>query len=88
MVPDIGEIFCDSQSAIQLSKNSVYHGKSKHIDIDIRHFSKEASENGDIEIKYLESERMSVDLLTKALPKARHEKCVKMINLECDSNPA
>jgi len=82
LVEGATEIFCDSQSAIQLNKNNVYHSRSKHIDIRY-HFSKEASENGDIEIKYLESERILVDLLTKA----RHEKCVKMINLECDFNP-
>jgi len=78
-------VFCDSQSAIQLSKNNVYHGRSKHIDIRY-HFSKEASENGDIEIKYLESEHMLADILTKSLPKNRHENCVKMLNLGVKSH--
>jgi len=68
----------DSQNVIQLS--NVYHGKNKHVDIRY-HFSKEASEN-DIEIRYLKSERILTDILIKALPRVKHEKCIKMINLK------
>lgn len=46
LVKSATEIFCDRQSAIQLSKNNVYHGRNNHIDIRY-HFSKEASKNGD-----------------------------------------
>jgi len=74
-------VFCDNQSAIQLSKNNVHHGRSKHIAIRY-HFSKEASENGEIQINYLESENMLADILTKALPKVKYEKCVKMLSLQ------
>jgi len=85
LVKDATKAFCDSQSVIQLSKNNVYHGRSKHIDIRY-HFSKEASKNGDIKIKYLKSEHMLADMLTKALPKARHEKCVPMLGLDFKIN--
>ncbi|XP_035223961.1 secreted RxLR effector protein 161-like [Stegodyphus dumicola] len=34
-------LYCDNNSAINLSKNSVYHGRSKHIDIQT-HFVREA----------------------------------------------
>jgi len=52
---------------------------SKHIDIRY-YFSKEASENGDIVIKYLESYHI--------LARIKHQKLnMKMINLkhECDN---
>ena len=29
------DVYCDSQSAINLAKNSTYHSKSKYIDVDI-----------------------------------------------------
>lgn len=73
-------VYCDSQSAIQLSKNSVQHGRSKHIDIRY-HFSREASENGDVKIEYLRSDQMLADVMTKALAKCKHTKCVELLNL-------
>jgi len=57
LVEGAATVFCDSQNAIQLSKNNVYHGRSKHIDIKY-FFWREASESGDIEVKYLESENI------------------------------
>lgn len=72
--------FCDNQSAIQLNRNCVYHGRSKHIDIRY-HFSREASENGEIKIEYVRTDLMLADIMTKALSSVKHAKCVKMLNL-------
>ena len=33
-------IFCDSQSAIQLAKNQVYHTRKKHIDVRYHFYEK------------------------------------------------
>jgi len=49
-------IFCDNQSAIQLSKNAVLHKRSKHIDISF-YFVREL-EGKKIEI-YLRTDQMS-----------------------------
>lgn len=65
LVSDATTVYCDNQSAIQLSKNCVFHGKSKHIAIRY-HFSREVSDNGEIKIVYLNSEQMKADVLTKA----------------------
>lgn len=73
-------IYCDNQSAINLSKNQVYHGRSKHIDLRY-HFSREAQERGDIMIKYLPTERMTADILTKGLHGPKHEACIKLLNM-------
>ena len=69
------EIYCDNQSAIQLCKNSVYHARSKHIDIRY-HFSREAQERGEIIVKYVPTSEMTADILTKAISKIKHDECV------------
>ena len=43
------KIYCDNISSIALSKNLVFHGRSKHIEIRY-HFIRELVENGDIKM--------------------------------------
>jgi len=74
------DIFCDNQSAIQLTKNAVFHKRSKHIDINF-HFTRELVERKEIVIHYLQTDLMLGDILTKSLTKYKHDKCVKMLNL-------
>ena len=73
-------IYCDNQSAINLSKNNVQHSRSKHIDIRY-HFTREAQQNGKIIVTYLETSRMKADMLTKSLPKTKHAENVKLLNM-------
>ena len=40
-------IFCDNQGALQLSKNQVFHERTKHIDIKV-HFIHETMASGSI----------------------------------------
>lgn len=71
---DIGPVtlFIDNKSAIDLAKNPVFHGRSKHIDIRY-HFIRECVENGEIIVKHVRSEEQRADLLTKALAAAKFE---------------
>jgi L-alanine-DL-glutamate epimerase-like enolase superfamily enzyme len=54
----------DSQSAIQLSKNPVFHDRSKHIDIRY-HYIREGVEHNRVKLEYSAEEL--ADILTKAL---------------------
>lgn len=74
------KVYCDNQSAIELNKNNVFHGQSKHVDIRY-HYSREVRDKGEISISYLRSDEMIADLLTKSLTKAKHEKCVELLGL-------
>ena len=47
-------IYCDNISSIALSKNPVFHGRSKHIEIRY-HFIRELVENGDIKMEICKS---------------------------------
>jgi hypothetical protein len=61
------ELACDNQSAIQISKNPVFHQRTKHIDIRY-HFIREKIQEMKIKLYYLPTELMIADLLTKPLP--------------------
>jgi len=74
------DVFCDNQSAIELSKNAVCHKRSKHIDVSY-HFTRELVEKKEITIRYLQISIMPADILTKALPKCGHLRSVRMLNL-------
>lgn len=73
-------ILCDNQSAVHLTEDNISHGKSKHIDIR-HHFSREAKQQGEIDVNYLSTDEMVADVLTKALPKAKHQKCTGLLRL-------
>jgi len=65
------KIFCDNLSAIAMAKNPVCHGRSKHIDIR-HHFICDLVAEGVIELKSCSTEEQVADILTKALPQAKH----------------
>ena len=65
-------LYVDNTPAIQLAKYPVFHSRTKHIAIhyhNIRH----AVENGQIDIKYIETGDQLADILTKALSRAKFE---------------
>lgn len=66
-------IYNDNQSAQKLCKNSMFHARTKHIDIR-HHFIRENVSNGTIDVKYLCTNDMVADLLTKPLSKEKHDK--------------
>ncbi|KAJ9544052.1 hypothetical protein OSB04_023759 [Centaurea solstitialis] len=70
-------IYCDSQSAIQITANPVQHSKTKHIDIRY-HFIKDHVEKGNIELYFVESDLQLADLFTKAFDEKRHFFLLKM----------
>jgi hypothetical protein len=60
----------DSQSAIALSKNPVFHDRSKHIDVRY-HFIRECIGNGKMDIEHVRTEEQLADILTKPLARDR-----------------
>ena len=53
-------------TSIALSKNLVFHGRSKHIEIRY-HFIRELVENGDIKMEFCKSKQQLADIFTKPL---------------------
>ncbi|TYJ96006.1 integrase [Cucumis melo var. makuwa] len=59
-------LFCDNGSAIALSKNPVFHGRSKHIRIKY-HFIRDLVKDGEVIVKYCKTQDQVADIFTKAL---------------------
>lgn len=71
----------DNRSAIDLAKNPVFHGRSKHIDIRF-HFIRECVERGEVVLKHVPSQEQRADVLTKALATVKFERMRKLLGVE------
>ena len=68
--------FCDNQSAIYFSKNSVENIKTKHIDIKLL-FIRDWLKKEKFELKYICSKSNIADFLTKPISKIVYKKLLK-----------
>jgi hypothetical protein len=73
---DFGVIFeriplmCDNISAISVAKNPVFHKKMRHVERR-HHFLRDHIEKGDIEMRYIDTERQLANIFTKPLDSSR-----------------
>ena len=73
-------VFCDSQSAIHLTKNNRYHDKTKHINIK-HHFIRDVVVVGEIMVEKIHTSENPADMLTKPLPVTKFEHCLDLVGL-------
>ena len=71
--PERVPIFCDSTSAISISKNPCLHSKSKHIDIRF-HFLRDQYEKGVVDVIHVDTYDQLADILTKPLDEKPFER--------------
>ncbi|XP_074378752.1 secreted RxLR effector protein 161-like [Apium graveolens] len=74
-------LYLDNRSAIDLAKNLVFHGRSKHIDIRY-HFIRECVERGKIVIKHVSTDMERADTLTKALVTVKFERMRRLLGVK------
>lgn len=74
------QIMCDSQSAIALAKNSVYHERTKHIDVKF-HFIREKIEEGRIQVDKISTIWNPADILTKSVPVSKLQDALKLLRV-------
>ncbi|KAK2373796.1 hypothetical protein QL285_074807 [Trifolium repens] len=59
-------IYCDNNSSIKLSKNSIMHGRCKHIDVRF-HFLRDLTKDDVAELKHCKSQDQLANLMTMPL---------------------
>jgi len=74
------EIFCDSQSAIALSKNNVHHERTKHIDVKC-HYIREIIASGDIDVVKISTEKNPADIFTKTLAVSKFQTALNLLHV-------
>ena len=70
----------DNLGSITLTKDPTFHARFKHIDVQF-HYMREHVANKDVLFHYLHSSEMPADIMTKALPRPKHEKFTRILGL-------
>lgn len=71
----------DNKSAIDLAKNPMFHGRSKHIDIRF-HFIRECVEKGEVILKHVPGSEQRADIMTKAMATVKFEKMRDLLGVK------
>jgi hypothetical protein len=74
------ELRVDNKSAIALTKNPVFHDRSKHIQIRF-HFIRQCVEDGDIDVQYVRTADQLSDALTKSLGRVQLQELRRRIGI-------
>ncbi|KAG7554626.1 GAG-pre-integrase domain [Arabidopsis suecica] len=77
------EIFCDSQSAIALSKNNVHHDRTKHIDIKY-HKIREVIADGVVEVQKISTLINPADIFTKIVPVSKFKSALDSLRVKAE----
>jgi hypothetical protein len=63
-------LMCDNTNPISIAKNPVFHKRMRYLERR-HHFLRDHVEKGDIEMRYIDTERQLADIFTKSLDASR-----------------
>jgi hypothetical protein len=73
-------LFCDTHSVICLTKDQMFHEKTKHIDIKY-HYMREVVVEGKFTVCKIDTHFNPADMLTKHVPGAKFELCSNLVGI-------
>ncbi|KAK3005774.1 hypothetical protein RJ639_016073 [Escallonia herrerae] len=71
-------VYCDNQSAIHLTKNQMFHERTKHIDVRF-HFIWDVVSQGTVMVERIFIVENSADMMTKHIPEIKFKHCLDLI---------
>ncbi|GJY00918.1 retrovirus-related pol polyprotein from transposon TNT 1-94, partial [Tanacetum coccineum] len=71
---------CDNQGAIHLSRNHVFHERTKHINVRY-HFIREVLEAKTVKVLKVGTEHNAADALTKVVPGHKLQHCLELLSV-------
>ncbi|KAL1223417.1 Retrovirus-related Pol polyprotein from transposon TNT 1-94 [Cardamine amara subsp. amara] len=74
------EIFCDSQSAICLAKNNVFHARTKHMAVRLN-FIRDVIADGSLTVTKIGTLVNPADILTKSVPVKKFEEALSHLRV-------
>jgi len=73
-------VYSDSQSAIHLSRNPVYHERIKHVDVRY-HYVRDLVANGTVILLNMPTENNPFDMGTKVLTAMKFKHCLNLLHV-------
>ena len=73
-------LFCDSQSAIYLTKDQMFHERTKHIDVKY-HYVRDVVAQGKLKVCKISTHDNPADMMTKPVPVTKFELCSDLVGI-------
>ncbi|KAD3338048.1 hypothetical protein E3N88_33569 [Mikania micrantha] len=73
-------VLCDSQGAVQLSKNQRFHERKKHINVKL-HFIRDVIESKEVMVEQIDTLCNAADMFTKALAGSQFQNCLVKLGI-------